>query len=171
MRFFVFLFFSEKKFTCHSFIQFSRPEKKQPRKKKQLFHSFKKYPPKVRKNDLIQVKKNGTLDPPPTTHHSIYPNVGEEEDNPVVFMTNRERNMTQKCSINGVISIQSCSTCRRILGFFCVMELEMNHNGMNRFVPPKNSKKNISFSGAFLALFLSLMGAPVHDGMNRFAPS
>ena len=61
VRFFV--FFSAEKFTCHSFIRFSRPEKKTTRKKKQLFHSFKKYPPKVRKNDLIQGKKNSTFAP------------------------------------------------------------------------------------------------------------
>ena len=58
--FFCFLFPRKSSHVIHSF-DFQGQKKKQPGKKKQLFHSFKKYPPKVRKNDLIRGKKYGTM--------------------------------------------------------------------------------------------------------------
>ena len=53
------VFFSTEKFTCHSFIQFLRPEKKNTirKKKKQLFHSFIRYSSKSAQKRTFPGKK------------------------------------------------------------------------------------------------------------------
>ena len=56
---------------------------------------------------------------------------------------------------------------------FCIIFCDvwhMNHKGMNRCVLSKKFK-NIFLGGIFWLIFLSLTWAPVHDVINRFAPS